>query len=166
MTAKRRKEKDKICSPPKHKLLWHQNHTIPPLFPPFFASPVVTVVTTTVPAKQFFFFFLFSLPLPLSFCLCLSAASWITPVFSPWTNTAFKLPDLNTGLEHTTWQNRGGTGVNHFRLYCAVKWRRPCICGHSHFLSTSHLLFMNTASVISWLQTFKLCYGQQHLKHD
>lgn len=80
---------------------------------------------------------------PDSVPLCLSCFLDYTG-FQCMNSTAFKLPDLNTGLEHTTWQKRGSAGVNHFAPYCAVKWRRPWMRGHSHFFSASHLLFMNT----------------------
>lgn len=113
------------------------------------ASPLATAATSSVLVKQFFFF-LFPLMLFLSLSLSLSCFLDYTGLRCI-NSTAFKLPDLNTGLEYTTWQKRGRAGVNHFILYCAVKWRRPWISGHSHFFSTSHLLFMN--------KLFQLCSG-------
>lgn len=67
----------------------------------------------------------FPLIFSLSLCPCLSAASWIALLFQPMNSSVLKLPDLNSGLEHTTWHNRGGTRVNPSRHHCAVKWRRP-----------------------------------------
>lgn len=47
-------------------------------------------------------------------------------LFQSMRSTASKLPDLNTGLVHTTWQKRGRSWVDCIMIYCVVKWRRAC----------------------------------------
>lgn len=113
-----------------------------------FSPPAVTAATFSVLERQFFF-----LPLSPRFSLSPSLSCFLYYTgFLCMNSTAFKLPDLNTWMDQTTWQKkerkkRGGrTRVNHFMLYCVIKWRRPWITGHSHFSSppSSH----------SWTQGF------------
>ncbi len=81
MTAKREKRETRYALSLAQVALTAGSHSCPS-FSLFSASAVATVATSCVPAKQFFPP-LFSDSLSLSLSLCLSAASWITPVFSP-----------------------------------------------------------------------------------
>lgn len=92
-------------------------------------------------------FFPLSPPDSLSLALPLSLSCFLNHTgFSEHEQHSLQAPGFKywVGRYHVA-KKRGGTGVNHFMLYCAVKWRRPCISGHSHFFSTSHLLFMKTS---------------------
>lgn len=98
------------------------------------------------------------LPLPLSCFLDYAG-------FQCMNSTALKLPDLNTGLEHTTWQNRGGDRGEPLQtlLCCKMEaaqqpWPLPLL------FCLPALIHKHTSSIISWLQTVKSCYEYHYLK--
>lgn len=102
--------------------------TTSPSSPPF-VSPFLLLLQLPPPSvccrSSSLFSFFSSFP---RFCLCLSLSCFLYYTGLLCMNSrAFKPPDLNTGLDHTTWQKKGGrTSVNHF-MHCAIKWRRPWI---------------------------------------
>lgn len=133
MTAKR-EERD-ICPLLKKSCSNATRSHIQLVFPAFSLSfllemqppPAVTVSIATSSRRS---------PPPLA----VSAASCIPPLLRSTNSSALELPDLNNGLEHVTWQNRGGTRANQFQLRCAVKWRRPT-CLTTPLPTSSLLLF-------------------------
>lgn len=91
--------------------------------------------------------FFLSSPLFPRFCLCLSLSCFLYYTGLLCMNSrAFKPPDLNTGLDHTTWQKKGGrTSVNHFMLH-ALCYKMEAALDKKPLLLyfPSHLSFMNT----------------------